>query len=547
MSPSPVQPDPELEAILDPLRGMDPGRLTPSGLLPEDGAGDPPRPATPRPGGDARLPREVRVAIIGAGFGGICAAIKLRESGERDLVLLERADGPSGCWRANHYPGVACDVPSNLYSFSFAPNPDWTRTYSPGGEIAEYIDRVAREYGVLDDARFGVAVESARWIEADRQWELETTAGVVRAQFVIGALGPLSEPVFPDVPGRERFGGVQLHSAEWDDTVDLRGRRVAVIGTGASAIQFVPEVVKVAGHVDVYQRTAPWVLPRTDRKTTRLERRLFREVPIVQRWSRELTYYAREVLVAGMRGNRMVRGVLEALGRRHLARQVRDPELRRRLTPGFDIGCKRILLSNAWYPALQRPNVDVLSTGIAEFTESGIRTVDGAARDYDVILHGTGFHVTDSPAAQVIHGVGGVRLADHWAGSPKAYLGTVIDGFPNLFMLVGPNSGVGHTSILLEIEWQVGYAVQAIAAARQHGVAAYGLKPEVMRDWVAEVDALSAGTVWLAGGCSSYYVDATGRNSTTWPTFTWKLRDRLADFDPAVFEVERSAVPAGAV
>lgn len=544
MRTPPAQPDPELEGILDPLRGLDPSRLTPSGLLAE-GEGT----RTTDAGNGAAddrdgVPRAVRVAIIGAGFGGICAAIKLREAGERDLVILERADGPSGCWRANHYPGVACDVPSNLYSFSFAPNPDWSRTYSPGGEIADYIERVARDYGVLQHARFGVTVKGARWLAGEQRWELDTTAGTVRAQFVIGALGPLSEPVFPDVPGRERFRGVQLHSAAWDDTVDLRGKRVAAIGTGASAIQFVPAVAKVARQLDVYQRTAPWVLPRTDRDTTRLERRLFREFPFAQRWSRLFTYYARETLVAGMRGNRVVRGVLEELGRRHLQRQVSDPELRRRLTPHFDIGCKRILLSNTWYPTLQRPNVDLVTDRIEEITETGIRTADGAVREYDAIVYGTGFHVTDSPAAEVLHGLGGESLAAHWNGSPKAYLGTVIDGFPNLFMLVGPNSGVGHTSILLEIEWQVRYAVQAITAARRDGIGAYTLKPQTMRQWVADVDALSEGTVWLDGGCSSYYVDATGRNSTTWPTYTWKLRERLAQFDPSAYDIERLAVPS---
>ncbi len=544
MAPSPFRPDPELEAILDPLHGLDVSRLTPAGMLPEDA--DPREPRGPHAERDDSLPAEVKVAIIGCGFGGVDAAVQLLKADERDFVVIDRADGPAGCWRANHYPGVACDVPSNLYSLSYAPNPSWTRTYSPGPEIADYIERVARDYGVLRKTRFGVNVESATWDETGQRWVVATDGGTVRAQFLISALGPLTEPVYPDIPGRERFTGVLLHSARWDDTIDLTGKRIAAIGTGASAIQFVPEVAKQALELDVYQRTAPWVLPRTDRPTTRLERWLWRSFPVTQRASRAATYWAREVLVAGMRGNRLVRGTLEAIGRRHLERQVADPALRAQLTPDFDIGCKRILLSNTWYPTLTRPNVHLVTDAITEITETGVRTADGQLREVDAILYGTGFHVTDPPAAEVVRGRGGESLAEHWAGSPASFLGSTIDGFPNLFMVVGPGSGVGHTSILLGIEWQVAYAVQAIQRAGRERVGAYALKPETMATWIRDVDALSEGTVWLDGGCSSYYVDATGRNSTTWPTYTWKLRDRLAEFDPADYETSPVLAPATA-
>ncbi|MEN0015122.1 MAG: NAD(P)/FAD-dependent oxidoreductase, partial [Solirubrobacteraceae bacterium] len=458
--------------------------------------------------------------------------------------VLERADGPSGCWRANTYPGVACDVPSNLYSFSFAPNPSWTRTYSPGGEIADYITQVAEDYGALEKIHFGVEATRATWLEDDHVWEVESTAGTIRATFLVHATGPLTEPSFPDLPGRERFRGAQMHSARWDHDVDLLGKRVAVIGTGASAIQFTPEVAKLAGHVDVFQRTAPWVLPRTDRRTTPVERALFRRIPALQRWSRQLTYAAREVLVAGMRGNRLVRGVLQRIGRAHLRRQVADPALREALTPSFDIGCKRILLSNAWYPALTRSDVDLVTDHIVAITEGGIVTADGTERAADVIVFGTGFHVTDPPTATAVFGKGGRSLAEHWAGSPRAYLGTTVDGFPNLFLLVGPNAGVGHTSILLMIEWQVGYLVQAVAESRRVGYRSYDLRPAAMDAWTTELDRLCEGTVWLDGGCSSYYLDATGRNATTWPTYTWKLRDRLAHFDASSYVIERATAPA---
>lgn len=501
------------------------------------------RTPAPRPrGSDDRLPREVRVAIIGAGFGGVDAAIQLRAAGERDLVVLERAADAGGCWLANTYPGIACDVPSNLYSYSFAPNPDWSRTYSPGGEIAEYIQGVAERYGVMDDIRFGIAVSGARWLDEEQRWEVETAAGTVRAQFLVSAIGPLTEPVFPDIPGRERFAGVQMHSARWDHGVDLTGKRVAAIGTGASAIQFVPAIAKQAARLDVYQRTAPWVLPRTDRDTLAIERWLFRRVPALQWLSRQYVYLARELIVASMRGNRLVRKALERFGRLNLQRQVRDPELRRRLTPDFEVGCKRILLSNDWYPALQRSNVDLVTDGIREITETGVITADGRERQVDAIVYGTGFHVTTPPIADVIRGRDGQTLAEQWHGSPKCYLGTAVNGFPNLFFLVGPNTGVGHTSILLMIEWQVRHMVQAVRRAREEGISSYDLRPEAMDEWVRDIDRLSEGTVWLAGGCASYYVDATGRNSSTWPTYTWKLRERLREFQPDRFTERRAPV-----
>ncbi len=536
----------DLEPVLDPLRDIDVATNGPRGpLAPRtDAAGGTTSAAAVAADPGAPLPSEVRIAIVGAGFGGIDAAIQLLGAGERDLLVLDRAEGPSGCWRANTYPGIACDVPSNLYSFSYAPNPDWTRTYSRGGEIADYIAKVARDFGALEHIRFGVSVQSARWLEAEQRWELTTDAGTLRAQFVIGAMGPLSEPIYPDIEGRESFEGIQMHSAQWDHDIDFAGKRIAVIGTGASAIQFVPELAKVAGHLDVYQRTAPWVLPRTDRPTTAFERKLYRVLPITQRASRTGIYWAREILVAGMRGNKLIRGVLQAIGKSHLRRQVPDAELRRRLEPKFDIGCKRILLSNTWYPTLGRKNVDVIGADITSIQADGVVTADGQLHQVDAIVYGTGFHVTDSPVAGLITGDSGVTLAEHWAGSPKAYLGTTIDGFPNLFMLVGPNSGVGHTSILLSIEWQVNYLKQAITAATRGDISSYRLRPETMDAWVGEVDGLSKGTVWLDGGCSSYYLDVTGRNSSTWPTYTWKLRDRLATFDPAAYSVRRAEVPA---
>ena len=534
----------DLAPLIDPMADVDVATNGPRGPVSAavgEAGGAPASPPAGDDGGEGRLPRQVKVVIVGAGFGGVDAAIQLMAGGEHDFVVIDRAEDAGGCWRANTYPGVACDVPSNLYSYSFAPNPNWTRTYSPGGEIADYVEGVAEEFGVLPHVHFGVAVLGARWIEADAQWEVTTDSGIVRSNFLIGATGPLTDPIYPDIRGRDTFAGAHVHSARWDPSVDFGGKRVAVIGTGASAIQIVPELGKVAAHLDVFQRTAPWVMPRTDRPTTAVERFLFRKVPAAQKLSRQFIYWSREILVAGMRGNRLVRGVLERIGRAHLRRQVSDPELRARLTPDFDIGCKRILLSNAWYPTLTKPHVDVVTDSITEIRPEGVVTADGTLHAVDAIVYATGFHVTDPPTADAIVGRAGETLAEHWHGSPACYLGTAIDDFPNLFMLVGPNSGVGHTSILLSIEWQVRYAVQAIEFAAAQGIRSMSLRRDVMDEWIRDVDALSEGTVWLAGGCSSYYVDATGRNSSTWPTYTWKLRDRLARFDPSAYEVRKTA------
>lgn len=500
----------------------------------------------PAPAHRPDLPRSVRVAIIGGGFGGVDSAIQLMKAGERDFVILERDQQVAGCWQANTYPGVACDVPSNLYSYSFAPNPDWSRTYSPGGEIAQYIQRTAEEFGVLPYVRFGVSFQGARWVEDDQQWEVTTDQGTIRAQFLINATGPLTEPAFPEIKGRASFKGIQMHSARWDHSADLAGKRIAVIGTGASAIQFVPEIQEQAGHIDLYQRTAPWVLPRLDRDTRAPERALFRRLPITQKAIRGAVYAICELIVLNMRGNRRARAFMSMVGRKHLERQVKDPVKRELLRPGFAIGCKRILFSNRWYPAVTAPNVSIVSDAITEIREGGVVTADGAYREVDAIIYGTGFHVTDAPIGGYVTGRSGRTLAAHWDGSPKAYLGVATDDFPNLFHLVGPNSGLGHSSIVMIIEWQVKYAVEAIRRAKSQGFSSLAPKPQTMAKWTAEIDRLSAGTVWTSGGCASYYIDKTGRNSSVWPTYTWKLKERLDRFDSTDYELTRAKVPAAA-
>ncbi|MBX5441163.1 MAG: NAD(P)/FAD-dependent oxidoreductase [Solirubrobacteraceae bacterium] len=471
------------------------------------------------------------VVIVGCGFGGIAAAVRLREAGFADVAILEKADDVGGTWRENTYPGIACDVPSHLYSLSFAPNPAWSRTYSEGGEIWAYLRDVARRHGLYERTRFGCELLEAAWDEDARRWRLRTTQGPLTADAVVSATGPLHEPAIPDLPGLETFAGTAFHSARWDHGHDLAGRRVAVVGTGASAIQFVPRIQPRVAHLTVFQRTPPWVLPRTDRPLRPWEQRLYRAVPAAQRAMREAIFWARELLVVPFLHPRLA-GWVERAARAHLARQVRDPQLRAKLTPGYRIGCKRILLSNDWYPALTRDNVEVVTDAIAEVRPHAIVTADGREHPVDTIVFGTGFHVTDLPIAERVVGRGGRRLADVWGGSPQAHLGTIVHGFPNLFLLLGPNTGLGHNSVVYMEEAQAGLVVAALRHLRATGAAALEPRPEAQAAYVAEMDARSRGTVWTSGGCRSWYLDATGRNSTLWPGSSFAFARRLARLRP---------------
>ena len=486
------------------------------------------------------------IAIIGAGFSGIGTAIRLREEGVEDFVVLERHADIGGTWWANTYPGCACDVPSHLYSFSFAPNPDWTQTYSPQPEIHAYLQRLAREHDLYRSIRLGTTVTHAAWDEDAARWELETSGGTVSARVLIAGTGPLTEPRFPDVPGLDAFEGTAFHSARWDHGHDLRGERVAVIGTGASAIQLVPAIQPEVAALHVFQRTAPWVVPHTNRPITGLERRLFRRLPALQRAMRAGVYTGRELLVPGFVKDPRLMRVLERIARRHMRAQVPDPELRAKVTPDYTIGCKRILPSNDWYPALLRPNVELVTSPIREVRPHSIVAADGSEREVDTIVFGTGFHVTDMPVGEWVRGRGGRRLADVWQDSPRAHLGCTVAGFPNLFLLLGPNTGLGHSSIVYMIESQIGHVLDALRVMREHGAAVAEVRPEVQAAYNRELDAKMAGTVWTTG-CSSWYLDDTGRNPTLWPDWTWRFRRRARRFDPAQHTLRaatREAVPA---
>jgi cation diffusion facilitator CzcD-associated flavoprotein CzcO len=494
--------------------------------------------------GEADAPH-VRVAIVGAGFSGIGMAIRLQEAGIEDFVILERAGDVGGTWEANTYPGCQCDVPSHLYSFSSEPNPSWTRTYSRQPEIWAYLRSVAERHGLGEHLRLHHELTGATWDSERQVWHVETSGGDWTATLLVDATGPLSHPAVPKIRGLRRFEGKVFHSAEWDHEHDLTGERVAVLGTGASAIQFVPRIQPKVGALHVFQRTAPWILPHSDRPTTRFERRLYRRVPAAQRAVRAAVYWSRESFVLGFAKWPRLACSAERIATLHLRKQVRDPALRRRLTPDFRLGCKRVLISNEWYPALTQPNVELVTDQISHVAGRSIVLADGTEREVDTIILGTGFHVTDPPTARIIRGRGGRSLAQAAGDSPQAYLGTGVAGFPNAFKIIGPNTGLGHSSMVYMIESQLNYVMDAIRVMDERGIATVEVRPEAVRAFNAEVQAMMKGTVWSTG-CSSWYLDAQGRNTTLWPDFTFRFRRRTRHFDPAAYELGVAApVPAG--
>jgi cation diffusion facilitator CzcD-associated flavoprotein CzcO len=482
----------------------------------------------------------VRIAIVGAGFAGIGMAIRLREAGIEDFVVLERADDVGGTWQANTYPGCQCDVPSHLYSFSFEPNPSWTRTYSMQPEIWAYLRRCSERHGIGPHLRLGHELTGATWDEDARRWLVDTSRGSFAAQLLIDATGPLSHPAVPPIRGLRRFEGKLFHSARWDHDHDLTGERVAVIGTGASAIQLVPEIAPQVARMHVFQRTAPWILPHPDRPTTRFERQLYRRLPLAQRLVRSAVYWTRESFVVGFAKKPSMARPVERIARLHLRRQVRDRELRRRLEPDFRLGCKRVLISNDFYPALTQPHVELVSERIVAVEGREIVLADGTRREVDTIILGTGFHVTDPPTARLVRGRGGVTLAQAAGASPQAYLGTAMAGFPNVFRIIGPNTGLGHSSMVFMIESQLEYVMDAIRTMDERGAETVEVRPEAVEAFNAELQEMLQGTVW-SSGCASWYLDASGRNTTLWPDFTFRFRERTRHFDAGSYELRVGA------
>jgi cation diffusion facilitator CzcD-associated flavoprotein CzcO len=476
-------------------------------------------------------PEQVTFAIIGSGFSGLGAAIRLQQAGQHDLVILERAQDVGGTWRDNTYPGCRCDVQSNLYSYSFALKPDWTESFPSQPELWQYLRKVTADHGLARYLRFGHEVTSARWDEEASRWRIATTQGDFEARYLIAGIGSLVEPSLPDIPGVESFAGEIMHSARWDGSWQAAGRRVAVVGTGASAIQIVPSIQPAVEHLTVFQRTAPFVMPHTNHPVKAWTKALYRILPSTQRASRVAVYWMRELMAYGFTRNPGILKRAEAIWRKHMESAVTDATMRAQLTPTYDLGCKRVLPSNDFYPALAKPNVALVTEKIIEFRPDAVVTADGGEHKVDTVILATGFHVTDNPAFGKITGRGGITLADAFG---QTYLGTVVPGFPNYFQLTGANTGLGHSSMLLMIESQLNLIADAIAQTEAAAAGPCEVRLEVAAAYNATLQRKLPRTVW-GSGCSSWYLDREGRNLTLWPGFTFDFRRRTRHFRPADF------------
>jgi len=498
---------------------------------------------------DQTTARPLRVAVIGAGASGIVTAIKLREIGISDIAVFEKATDLGGTWRDNIYPGAACDIPSHLYSFSFAPNPGWSRAYSAQAEIEQYLQACVDRFGLAGHFRFGQDVTDAAFDEPAGRWRLRTAAGgSLTARVLVWATGPLSEPLVPDLPGIDDFGGRVVHTAAWDGTYDFRGQRVAVVGTGASAVQVVPELQPLAAELVVYQRSAPWIVPRNDRPIGPGRRWLYRRFPPARLAVRAWIYLRLELLLGPVllgRDERRQR-LLEKLAAAYRRRQIADPALRAVLEPDYRLGCKRVLVSDDYYPALTRPNVEVVPAAVSRLRASSVVDALGGEREVDAVVFATGFRAAEPSFAGRVHGVGGQLLSAAWQTGMTAYLGSTVPGFPNLFLLIGPNTTLGHNSMVYMIESHLNYVVDAVGFLDRPGIGTVDVRRDVAERFDRRVQAELATATWATGGCTSWYLDRRGRNTTMWSRPTYRFRRETRRFHAADYVVRSGATTASA-
>lgn len=504
--------------------------------------------AAQMPSNAGPAPDHSRIAIIGTGFAGLGMAIQLQKAGEQDFRLFEKAGGVGGTWRVNHYPGCACDVQSHLYSFSFEPNPEWTRLFAPQQEIRRYLESCADKYRLYPHIHLNTALVSARWGESDQYWHLTDEHGsAYTADILVAGIGGLSRASYPDLPGIERFRGKTFHSQDWDHDYDLAGKRVAVIGTGASAIQFVPQVQKQAARLTLFQRSAPWVMPKPDRAITEKERRWFRRLPLAQKLRRKALYWMLESRVIPILISPKMLKLVKKMALGHIHRQIKDPQLRAQVTPDYEIGCKRILLSNNYYPALGQPNVEVVSEGIREVTATGIITNDGIHREMDALIYGTGFKASDPVPAGLLTGRNGQDLQALWRNGPEAYKGTTVAGFPNFFMVGGPNTGLGHNSMIYMIESQIQYVLDTVTTMQREGIQSVEVEAGQQQAYNQRLQRSLSGSVWLKGGCTSWYLHPeTGKNVALWPGFTFRFRNQTRHFDRHAYRLKNKTLNTAA-
>lgn len=487
--------------------------------------------------------RTPSVIIIGTGFGGLCMAMRLKQAGIDTFTILEKASGVGGTWRDNTYPGAACDVQSHFYSYSFEPKHDWSRKFGLQHEILGYMEHCVKKYRLAEHICFNTEVTEARFDEASNHWVVQTHTGeTYTTDILVTATGQLNQPAYPRIPGMDDFRGKVFHSARWDHSYDLRGKRVAVIGTGASAIQFVPEIVPQVKSLSLFQRSAAWVLPKPDRPFKPWEQTLFKRIPAWDRLYRYLIYWKNESrALAFTRFN----GLLELFAwqaRREARRQVTDLNKLKHLIPDYQIGCKRILISNDWYPAVNKAHVELVTNPIERITETGVTTRDGKSREVDAIIYGTGFAASEFLSPMRITGRNGLPLNDAWREGARAYKGISIAGFPNLFMLYGPNTNLAHNSIVYMLESQVRYVMSCIDALRRRPGTAMDVKPQPQDDFSESVQTGLKDSVW-ASGCSSWYLDKNGRNTVNWPGFTFTYRLTTRQVNPSDYDFLSPSVP----
>ncbi|MDX1552972.1 MAG: NAD(P)/FAD-dependent oxidoreductase [Marinobacter sp.] len=476
------------------------------------------------------------IIIIGTGFGGLCMAIQLKKAGIDRFTMLEKAPGVGGTWRDNTYPGAACDVQSHFYSFSFEPKHDWSRKFGLQPEILGYMQHCVEKYELAEHIRFNKEVASAAFDETTNTWALVTTDGdAFEADIVITATGQLNQPAWPDIPGLETFTGKIFHSARWDHDYDLAGKKVAVIGTGASAIQFVPEIVPQVESLSLFQRSAAWVLPKPDRRFYRLEQNLFRAIPAWDRLYRYLIYWKNESRALAFTRFNSLLEIFAWQAKRFARSEVQNPQKLQHLIPDYKIGCKRILISNDWYRAVDQPHVDLVTKGIERVVEDGVVTEDGGLHKADAIIVGTGFAASEFLSPMEILGRKGVPLNRAWANGSEAYKGITVSGFPNLFMLYGPNTNLAHNSIVYMLESQVRYVLSCIEALRTQPGRAMDVKPDRLRDFSATLQQKLQHSVWESG-CQSWYLDKNGKNTVNWPGFTFTYRKATRQVDPEDYE-----------
>lgn len=480
----------------------------------------------------------IEYLIIGSGFGGICMAIRLKQQGFHNFIIVERNDEIGGTWYDNVYPGAACDVQSHLYCYSFEPNPNWSRMFGPQQEIFGYMKHCVAKYDLQKHIQFGENIISTSYNEQEKVWETKSENGnTYRSKFLISCSGGLSQPAYPDIKGLKTFKGDLFHSAKWKKSFDLKNKKVAIIGTGASAIQIIPAIVNEVEQLDVYQRTPAWVIPKPDRPMKGIEKWLFQKIPFTQTLFRTWLYWVHELMaIAFVKDTRLMK-LLRKLATRYIKKIVKDVALQQKLIPNYLIGCKRILLSNEYYQALIKKNVEVVVDGIAEVNERGILTKDGVQRNIDAIVLATGFQAAEAANAFSVQGKNGKYLNEVWQDGAEAYLGTSVAGFPNFFFVVGPNTGLGHSSMILMIEAQVQYILDGLQYLQKNKLYTADVKAEIQKKYNQDIQEKLSKTVWQNGGCKSWYQTKDGKNVTLWPGFTFTFMNKTRHFEPSKYEL----------